>query len=182
MFRERAKHAGLQLEPGDPRPSKVSEPIESGAPSDTPTNTPGNGSKEAIARQPGVIAGIAVGSAAILILAILLVFFCRRRNRASLVAREVKDSSHRHHPDSAPPASEAHDTGRGNRYPPPWTPGAQPEGDQGYYSHRQPSSMPPMLGSSPTALSHHGTATYSYPFSAEAMGHASSWNGTGSHL
>lgn len=182
MFRERAKHASLQLEPGDPRPSQVSEPIESGTPSDIPSNTPRNGSKENIALQSGAIAGIAIGGSAILILAALLIFFCRRRNRSGLITREVTDRARRRHQNSDLPVSEAHDTGRGNGYSTRWEPGEQPEGDQGYYSHRKPSPMLPMPGSSPTPLSHQGTGTYTYPFSPEAMGYAHDYIRTGSHL
>ncbi|KAK3942717.1 hypothetical protein QBC46DRAFT_242562, partial [Diplogelasinospora grovesii] len=76
-----AQNATFQLAPGDPWPSETEGPMPTATGTSSGSNSGGGsgGDGSSSHLSPGAIAGIAIGSAAVLILAAALVYLCGRR-------------------------------------------------------------------------------------------------------
>lgn len=158
--KEFAANATFQLNPGEPLPSETSSTKPS------QSSTPGSGSgsdshSHGSSLSAGAIAGIAIGGAAVLILAGALLYLCGRRER-------LDSFMHRHNRNSyaVPPTTE-------NKYDP-RSPGQETFHSQSHYSVRDPygpgphspplhshyagTPPPPMSPGHPGYDPHHGMA------------------------
>lgn len=77
----------LQLEPGEPFPSETLNPTHKASPSSTGSGAASNDDHDHHGLSAGAIAGIAIGGAAVLVLAGALVFLCGRRGGLDMAYR-----------------------------------------------------------------------------------------------